>query len=1333
MVEPINITMPDDAITPIEINASDLNTININEDDVVKKRPSNIFKQAAAGVTDIATGIPQVLGAAGAAIEGGYNHLTSDDSNSKFSDQFGKALETGVDSDLMKFGGRGREKVNNFFDIKDPVSTEDQIARLVGGFIPIPGFALVSGAGKLANIAKGTANVLLPTVNTAGGLGKTAIRGGIQLGIGTGADQGMRALADQPLMFSEEAITGEKPSGPAIDIEHKDIITTGVAALREQDALVQKNADKEDVSDWLLIAGSVALAGLGAKKFLYKPAMKSLDDAQNLTDVGNALHTRFVDKATGLEAGLRSIGESEEYIKRATGFAHNNPIDMGIQAADEGNLPLNFKSPSGKQLKSWHELNGMYQALGNNKQTFVDATKASIERVIAHNNAANPALWANTRSVQELDALITAGRSNDDVKALMEAMSDNYETLLEFKRFQGIITDTEFAAQMASSKLPSGQRAFMPLYAAERPLSPNASLSERLSNIGGMLFVDKIGKRYFGIGKSYDPKAEHAAEIAMRGNNVAEHILDPLTAMRRYTINTVAYAREQSFKSHLLDNLSGIVRSRTGAIGRRVTGQGNPARTAHDTQYVGRVSDLSNPDSLAVSVMPNSQLSAAFKDMSLEDMRAKFPGEIVTAHYGGELRIFHVPDKGIRAALELNPQLHPAFEVMNNWKRLATAGTTGNLSPFAPLSSAYSAQQVAINTAAREGLLEGVKSIGRSAKGVGNLMKANMATDIANYLTVRLAKSYGNAPPAVLQRMQHFFARSITRNMLNAARTESGRTATGIGNLSTGTISQVMEKFGKPAMDFFGADEGALVVNLWKSWNNAWHEGPAWGAYLKHTGNILNRNGVLTPKDIRLAVDKSKTLAGDMSRVGSSGAAKAFDASVPFSGAMIQSWNSLGSAAKHDFPKFMLGATALIGAPTISELVYNNSISEGSKAWPDSDGRMWTYNDYLWNGFSSEQRNNNFIYMLPGKPPWEALLVPVSPEWSLFRSVVLDMTDGIFGFSHVGEMGDMNGLQVDQKKVTRSHFMKALTKVFDVPLPPLVSAAFSASGMDIRVGPQMENSQDPENPGKHLSFFNAVPSGSGERVTRRGGMTRLAEGTMHTNTAAIIQDIFGAAGATYVKMYEAYHAQYREGKGTIGAGASSALESLTDSTQHQMRYMQPLFGKMIHPTKSDELNDTMYQIKPVLESLSTQMKNGYMGGGIAYVDGALVEGDTIIPSDDPITLELAASVDGVLDTVRAFDEQINNIKKGLTTIPNATNMGSIKDRKDRTDSIILEMQVIRAQQVAVIQDIEVKLSQYLSERYGRDVDIDLRTYASRPNLAKGSKMPEFLNLPQTPR
>jgi hypothetical protein len=575
----------------------------------------------------------------------------------------------------------------------------------------------------------------------------------------------------------------------------------------------------------------------------------------------------------------------------------------------------------------------------------------------------------------------------------------------------------------------------------------------------------------------------------------------------------------------------------------------------------------------------------------------------------------------------------------------------------------------------------------------------------------------------------------MERRFLNAiitqSRAETGRAVTGIGNVGTGTIEEVLEAVGRSSRDYFGKDQMGVIKGMWQSWNNAWHEGPAYGAMLKHIGEVASKGKPITPQVFRDAVDISKTLAGDMNRVGASGYARLFKASVPYSAAMLQSWNSIGSAFKVSPVRFIAGAAALIGAPTVSEMFYNVMLSDASGTFqdPHNPRKQWTYNDYYWNGFTTQQRTDNFIYFVPEKPPWEAIVIPVSPEWGLFRATVMEGVDALFNLSDVGDIGT-----VDQAKVNRSAFVGAATRVFEVALPPPLAAIGSGLGMDVRLGLTSEVRDDPENPGRVTSIIRTIPITSGGRANRSTSKSRFAQGDLDRNFAGMIQDVFGAAGAAYVNVHEAVAAGIRGREGTLARGLKDGVEALSYSARQQARYVQPLMGKTLRPSVGeDEIARSLFVSRANLLRLRDQFTNGILGGGIVYADGRLIVGDGFKLADDPINAELAASASAILSSIGALDKDVSHLNKNLSTMGNATDLGTIEEKYAKMDSKTLQILALKAKQLSMIHDFELKANAYLQERYRRDFDIDLTSFTARADPTEGSTLKELLNSPRTSR
>jgi hypothetical protein len=386
--------------------------------------------------------------------------------------------------------------------------------------------------------------------------------------------------------------------------------------------------------------------------------------------------------------------------------------------------------------------------------------------------------------------------------------------------------------------------------------------------------------------------------------------------------------------------------------------------------------------------------------------------------------------------------------------------------------------------------------------------------------------------------------------------------------------------------------------------------------------------------------------------------------------------------------------------PTVSEMVYNSNLG------PE-------YNDYYWNGFTTQQRNSNFIYMIPGRPPQDAILIPVSPEWSLFRSVVMESADAIFNLS---DTGIMEG--VDQAKANRSHFMKALTRVAEIALPPPVAAAATMLGADVRLG---INETFEANEEDGVGFIRNIKSGG-----RAFDRSEVTGEHLDETVANMLQDIFGAAGAAYVKIHEAVATGLTAKGGSITEGLDRGIEALGDSIKRQARYGQPLWGQSVHPSASeDEITKHYIHAKNSMKALANQVDRDYFRAGKLFVDGQLVSGDTIVPSDDPINAEAAVLSKQVSSSLNKLDQEINQLHTNIKTINNARNLGDIRQRNKLRDEKILQMQALRAKGLAAVHDAEAIISKQLSKKYRRDIEFRFSAFQPRANLPTSSIFQEL--------
>jgi hypothetical protein len=1195
------------------------------------------------------------------------------------------------------------------------------------------------------------------------------MRSGAQAGIGGVIDQGIRALSDdpdRPMIFSEKALAGKdapktlsqtftstssntSPAMLSIDDPEDQMTMPTTLSIndpeqtltpfeQEQIANDKKMEEAKDFSSYATVGALVAaimvpqIVGKFMKgdKFV-APWTKKPEPVQKTSDY---IKEQGIDANASHANALKEQGHSDKTIEDVT---NTDVSDLGGVAAEVGAVGkyahgfdnAKFRSHSDNVIDNdeiaLSQARNTSGVGGETKADLFNAAMKAQSELSMRAAGRKPSLWGKNTGDKELQDIVDAARGDKDIDNLMRKHAENYRASLEYEVHRGLTTREDADALI---KMFSVERTVNGVKRIDSTYSPFYGKTERN-------MLAKLADKFLGINTKAGDELLTVKNLLARGEGSIDELLTASQSMKKYRNYHTIYINDQLYKNNILTKLAGVRINKTGQVipqrldanGQQVDAKGLPKveETGRGTEYLGEsVDDLSkvtDPNSIKVKQVDGTTSS------SVNDLRGAHGKEIVTVHHQGKLHVYRVPDAGIRASLSLTPQLGRGLHFMNHWKNVFTQLTTGKYSLFAPMSSLYSAGQIALTTSSRAtkgtGVKEAFYSIGRSAKGVNQFAIEQGSLVISNYLATSIAKGtgLGRMAPQFSAKWAEKLRDRYESSILALVRGQTGRTATGIGS-EVPTVNRLLDDYGLEMMNFYGKDGLIALKNVWTTFVTAANEGPAYGAMLKELGKLGRAPNV---NEVRKAVELSKNLAGDMTRKGASGVARAFDASVPFSAAMIQSWNAIGTAAKHDWKRFSAGAAALIGAPTMAELGMVHSLSATGQTYRDAEGREWTYADYYWNGFTTDQRNNNLITMIPGKPPWEAILIPIAPEWSLFKAVSIESTDALFGLSDVGDIGKTSR---NANQTGRDHFIGALVRVLGLPIPPLADGILSYMGLDVRAGFNIGDLPTKEAPGQTINFLQKYKVGMGERITSGGGRTKAVNGTLDENVANSIQAIWGAAGSMYVSFVESTGGAMKAEGGTLGKGLSAGVESIMNNSLRSARYLQPLLGKAISPTSSGEIQKALYTKRQTMLSLNKDF-DVLMTRGLVHVDGRPVDGNSVIPTQDPIRQDLAAASKTVTGHIKEEDERIAYHRKRLSTLEHATDQGTYRQKRDKIDAIKLEIQSLKASQLAKIHQYEDHWTARLSEKYGRDIRIDLsggfdKTIAARPNLA-GSKMREF--------
>jgi hypothetical protein len=843
-------------------------------------------------------------------------------------------------------------------------------------------------------------------------------------------------------------------------------------------------------------------------------------------------------------------------------------------------------------------------------------------------------------------------------------------------------------------------------------------------------------KQLFGFRTSAAEEADVIKNLLERGVTHGRGTAKPvnlLEAMQRYSQNVVEHANVSAHQMNILSQLSKIhfdPKQNKYVMGKLEDGKWVNDKDAKSVmtnrlqsdqpQYVG-----------AIDIDKVGTKLEAIEDV-IGDGRVKLTGltvkdpTIVQIQHRGQLHLFRVPDPGVRAGIAVRPILTPTQEFFNTWKNYFTDFVTGNKSGFFLAANQFSTQTIALNSVARSGktglgaIKEGLVSNIQSIKGTFELTKVNVAKELSDFLSQRIYRDLRKGKDVSKMRVTFRDAldRRIRDSIATAFQRAAGKTNTSIASTTemAGSASANFAKFEGDFVRAVGLDQMNLMWRTWKAWNAAWHEGPALGAQMRHYGEAkMLRPAMSFAEDLaakRAANVFARTVAGDMQRLGASQAAVHFNASVPFSAAMIQSWNALGSALKHNPKKFIAGATALIAIPTVSEMTWNALISSEDNTWvrpedhdefgnPKPGAVRWTHNAYYHKFYTAQQRNSSFIYMNPFAAPWNPITYPVSPEWGLMRGIVMDSMDALVGFSDIKGMENLSPQQAST--------IASLHRVTDIPCPPIACAVLTAiTGQDIRAGINFEDDGS-------VTLIKGVPLGRGQRATASSVESKNINGVLDNKWAAVITELGGAGASAYMMMQDSFFSGLEGKEGGVGLGIERAISALGVSAQKQMKWTSPIFSHNFNTSLDDEAGRQLRVIQTKIKELVkvvNDLETGGVGNNTVVYDG---NGAINALSDDPLWQDIAVEVvgpNGLKAILDAGNDEVSGLRRDINVDHASTNI-SVTEAVDRKNGKSLQIRRIRARQMGQFDAWRTNLETKLTERYRRPITIDFGDLSPR--------------------
>jgi hypothetical protein len=906
----------------------------------------------------------------------------------------------------------------------------------------------------------------------------------------------------------------------------------------------------------------------------------------------------------------------------------------------------------------------------------------------------------------ELRAGLQKFNSNSQFVKMQRDLAKINDAVLGEAARRGTFSE-RFADAMRKQFTINGKSLYLP---GKENLSRGAWYKRFAANIG---FHTTEGKKLSGVGNW------HLQGLA-EGRGI-QHPLDPFQATAHYALQVMEHTNRSIQQWSILTRLTGLIVDENGNFVRQV--QPEIAQGFKPTRYVGS-SSLDDP------LNQGGQVHIKFNDadpeiaikLGLKEKGTFTPqqlanlDDVIWVQRGSTYHGFLVADRQLKKALEFDAALHNrVLKFGNFWKNLFTKFTTGNLSPFGITSFIYNQQISTANAllrASKGGTLgsaskEVIQTWTDSFRGAWTFFTTRLAEDYVDILGQALSnrKLYGASPEAV-RKIQDALKRKVANSMLGPMQRETGRSAAGLGASEfQGSMTNILEE----AVPYISNRSGANVLpQIWRIWNHlntAMHEGTALGISMRKSHEALLKAGKGATPEAKANISRqarrdANDLVGDVRLRGSSDTGKAFHAITPFSGAMLQAWSTLGRSLSKA-PGGVLGGMAVlttaVGIPTVLEVAYNNLLDD-EEGFPDATGRVWNYREYFWKGFTTDQRINNHIIFKPGRPPWEAVLIPVTPELSMFRAFVIDAMEVTMGLSEAG-IEDGN------------HFLASLKRIFDIPLNPFLAAAGTGAGLDLRTGIIPDDTE-----GKGFSFFTARPIFTAQgRLTGQSARLKFEGDEFDQQVHGIIQDIFGSGGAAAIGFYEGFNAGNE--RTSIGVRADAAFDSFGRNIKRASRFPSSLFSQVTRPTPDRDVARDLIGKKDVLQMWKGQNELIQTGG--AFSGGFPTIGDAMSPTADPIAMLLAAKAEGYLDTIKEIDVEIGKLRNTIKRTGN-TSMWfdqpvTVKQREELIDAMNLRIGAFQAQQLSELKKREEEFAAEVFNATGKDLGaFEFNQFAAGP-------------------
>ena len=933
----------------------------------------------------------------------------------------------------------------------------------------------------------------------------------------------------------------------------------------------------------------------------------------------------------------------------------------------------------------------------------------------------------------ELDQLIQDGKNDPDLGPLIREYYKMGDELLTFTRAQHGMDDVmekDLRARFTENGLA--------MY------SPGMKVTE-MPGIVARVAAD------FGWGTSASNELEAVGNLMQRASEDGEglkNMLGPVEAMKMYSLKLMEEAARSNFQWEVVSKLAEVT------IGDKGVSKGKIVRlrpfhqvnkeddgyASTRIRYVGSF-DPRNPDNLKMSRDSNSgmdnpntviewtddaeirkkyQVDAEDKSLKLDTIK-----NAMTIKRDGVLHFFDTPDMIFRAALENGEDLTGLMRLMSKTKSMVQQGSTGILAPiFAPISSMYSTWASAFVTLTREATLTnpfaGMHSYLDSAKGVANVL----ATDMAKIFSDNMAEALSHAPSVAFMRdngiidmakMQAKFQRYYEDSLLTLIRRDSGgvKISDSFGSHERPLLNQLAgHSRGVPgSWRGMAVDDLQTVGKLFLTLDRALREGPAVGVMIRE----LAKKADPTQEDVLLAKNKAKLTTGDHSMVGAHGAAEFIDKTAPYSSPLIQSFDNMARAIKANPAGVIPALMGTVGIPAIGIAAWNADVAatdvneDGTpRKYADAKGREWTHDEWL-SELPASFRVSNHIILHHGEAPWNSQPIPIEP--ALIPA-------------HVAFMAALNAFTEQDKLASQGisgiepgYGIAGANRALSVSSPTLLQLFAIHLGARVNFGP---SEVAVPNEGLQISFINKFPQSRGQNFTGNAGTEAFVDAQVGIHTKSILQTIMGGVADTIVAGAEGFKA----GRGlekelvpSVLSGVDRTMDEIGASLKKRNSYLGA--EEAGRPSENTSVYRNLLVKTDRLSRLQND-KNSLITGGYITIDGHPLQGNSIIPSNDPVYQAYAATAPVIIQSLSQYDKNIAALRAENVDLAgsNRSRDGKVLSvyRRDRLiDANVSHINLIRATMYAKITAFEEMGTKVLSERFNRPIKVDLSKVVARPN------------------